>query len=75
MRIDIITLFPEMFKGPFDESILRRAQEKSLIDIILGGTISLFQNLKQAHLREEIFTQLTLRLTAEKLHQLLDLEE
>lgn len=29
MKIDIITLFPEMFKGPFDESILRRAQDKS----------------------------------------------
>lgn len=33
MKIDIITLFPEMFKGPFDESILRRAQEKSLVEI------------------------------------------
>jgi len=29
MKIDILTLFPEMFKGPFDESILRRAQDKS----------------------------------------------
>jgi len=33
MKIDILTLFPEMFKGPFDESILRRAQDKSLVQI------------------------------------------
>jgi len=33
MKIDILTLFPEMFKGPFDESILRRAQDKSLVEI------------------------------------------
>lgn len=29
MKIDILTLFPDMFKGPFNESILRRAQDKS----------------------------------------------
>ncbi len=33
MKIDIITLFPEMFSGPFDESILQRAKNKSLIEI------------------------------------------
>lgn len=33
MQIDIITLFPEMFKGPFDQSIIKRAQEKGLVDI------------------------------------------
>ena len=33
MKIDIITLFPKMFKGPFDESILRRAQDKGLVKI------------------------------------------
>src|SRR3989344_3453914 len=35
MKIDILTLFPEMFKGPFDESILKRAQDKGLIDITI----------------------------------------
>ena len=35
MKIDILTLFPDMFKGPFTESILKRAQEKGLIDINL----------------------------------------
>lgn len=33
MQIDILTLFPDMFKGPFDESILRRAQDKSFVKI------------------------------------------
>ncbi len=33
MKIDILTLFPEMFKGPFNESILQRAQNKGLVEI------------------------------------------
>jgi len=33
MKIDIITLFPKMFKGPFDESIVKRAQDKKLVKI------------------------------------------
>lgn len=33
MRISILTLFPEMFKGPFDHSILKRAQEKKILSI------------------------------------------
>lgn len=33
MRIDIVTLFPKMFKGPFDESIVKRAREKGLVQI------------------------------------------
>ena len=33
MRIDILTLFPDMFEGPFRESILRRAQDKLLVEI------------------------------------------
>lgn len=33
MKVDILTLFPEMFKGPFSESIIKRAQEKSLVEI------------------------------------------
>ena len=33
MRIDILTLFPKMFKGPFDESIIKRAQDKGLVEI------------------------------------------
>lgn len=33
MKIDILTLFPEMFRGPFEESIVKRAQEKELVGI------------------------------------------
>jgi tRNA (guanine37-N1)-methyltransferase len=33
MKFDILTLFPGMFSGPFDESIIKRAKEKQLIDI------------------------------------------
>ncbi|MCG2685803.1 tRNA (guanosine(37)-N1)-methyltransferase TrmD [Candidatus Parcubacteria bacterium] len=33
MRIDILTLFPDMFRGPFDESIIKRAQDNGLVEI------------------------------------------
>ena len=35
MVIDILTLFPEMFEGPFSYSILKRAQEKGHVTINL----------------------------------------
>lgn len=35
MKITILTLFPEMFQGPFDHSILKRAKEKKLVQIEL----------------------------------------
>jgi tRNA (guanine37-N1)-methyltransferase len=35
MNFDILTLFPAMFRGPFDESIIRRGKDKQLIDIAL----------------------------------------
>lgn len=33
MRIDILSLFPEMFAGPLDCSIIGKAREKALVDI------------------------------------------
>ncbi|MDD2510977.1 MAG: tRNA (guanosine(37)-N1)-methyltransferase TrmD [Syntrophomonas sp.] len=33
MRIDILTLFPEMFVSPFNESIIRRAREQGILTI------------------------------------------
>ena len=33
MKIDILTLFPQMFTGPFTESIVMRAQEKKLLKL------------------------------------------
>ncbi len=33
MRIDVLTLFPAMFAGPLDESIIRRAREAGRLDL------------------------------------------
>ncbi len=33
MRIDILSLFPEMFEGAFGHSIVKRAQEANLVEI------------------------------------------
>ncbi|HEX7860533.1 MAG TPA: tRNA (guanosine(37)-N1)-methyltransferase TrmD [Verrucomicrobiae bacterium] len=33
MKIDVITLFPGMFVGPLDESIIKRAREKKILEL------------------------------------------
>jgi tRNA (guanine37-N1)-methyltransferase len=33
MKIDVLTLFPAMFAGPLDESIIKRARKKGLLDL------------------------------------------
>ena len=33
MKIDVLTLFPAMFVGPLDESIVKRAREAGLLDL------------------------------------------
>lgn len=33
MRIDVLTLFPAMFAGPLDESIIKRARAAGLLDL------------------------------------------
>jgi len=35
MRIDVLTLFPEMCAAGFSDSIVKRAQEKGLVEIVL----------------------------------------
>lgn len=35
MRIDVLTLFPEAFRGPLDVSIVKRAREDGLLDLRL----------------------------------------
>ncbi|MFH1370463.1 MAG: tRNA (guanosine(37)-N1)-methyltransferase TrmD [Planctomycetota bacterium] len=35
MRIDVLTLFPEMFESPLGHSILKRAQEAGIVEIAL----------------------------------------
>lgn len=35
MRIDILTLFPEMFASPLNSSIIKRAKDKGLVEIVI----------------------------------------
>ena len=35
MKIDVLTLFPGMFTGPLDESIIKRARQAGLLDLQL----------------------------------------
>ncbi len=35
MRVDVLTLFPEAFRGPLDVSIIKRAREDGLLDLQL----------------------------------------
>jgi tRNA (guanine37-N1)-methyltransferase len=35
MRIDIITCLPRLLESPFNDSILKRAQQKGLVDIVV----------------------------------------
>ena len=40
MRIDILTLFPSMFEGFINESIIKRAIEKKLVEINIYNFIN-----------------------------------
>ena len=33
MRFDVVTIFPEFFRGPFDFGVIRRGREKGLIEV------------------------------------------
>ena len=35
MKVDILSLFPDYFKGPFDESIISQARKKGILEINL----------------------------------------
>ena len=37
MRIDVLTLFPEMFESPFGYSIIKRAQQREIVEIVLSN--------------------------------------
>jgi tRNA (guanine37-N1)-methyltransferase len=37
MRIDVLTLFPEMFESPLAFSILKRAQQENIVEIVLSN--------------------------------------
>ncbi len=44
MRIDILTLFPEMFEGPFQHSIIKRAGQKNLAEIAIHNIRDFSEN-------------------------------
>ncbi|RKY06548.1 MAG: tRNA (guanosine(37)-N1)-methyltransferase TrmD [Planctomycetota bacterium] len=37
MRIDVLTLFPEMFDSPLSHSILKRAQQRDIVEVVLSN--------------------------------------
>jgi tRNA (guanine37-N1)-methyltransferase len=47
MKVDILSLFPDYFKGPFDVSIIKKAREKGIVEINLIDIRS-FANNKHA---------------------------
>jgi tRNA (guanine37-N1)-methyltransferase len=47
MEIDILSLFPHYFKGPFESSILKRAQERKLLQIRLVDIRDFAENRRQ----------------------------
>ena len=48
MRIDIITVVPELLASPLNESILKRAQEKGLAEIVVHN----LRDLSLIHISE-----------------------
>jgi len=37
MRVDVLTLFPEMFESPLGHSIIKRAREREIVEIVLSN--------------------------------------
>lgn len=54
MRIDILTIFPEMFHGPFTESILKRAVNKGHVEIHIHN-IREFANNKHKNVDDYVY--------------------
>ena len=48
MRIDIITIFPDFFKGPFSHSIVKIAQEKNKVEINIHDLRSYSKNKQKS---------------------------
>ena len=48
MRIDILTVVPELLQSPLNESILKRAQQKGLVEIHIQN-IRTFQTDFECH--------------------------
>ncbi len=54
MRIDILTIFPEMFHGPFTESIIKRAVNKGHVEIHIHN-IRDFANNKHKNVDDYVY--------------------
>jgi len=44
MRIDILTILPDLLSGPFNDSILKRARDKGLVKIVIHNIRDYAQN-------------------------------
>lgn len=44
MRVDILTILPEILSGPFNDSILKRAQTKGIVEIFIHNIRDYAQN-------------------------------
>ena len=40
VKIDVLTLFPAMFAGPLDESIIKRARAGGLLDVKIHNSVT-----------------------------------
>jgi tRNA (guanine37-N1)-methyltransferase len=47
MKIDVLTLFPQIFTSTFEESIIKRAQDRSLVKINIANIRDFAQNKHQ----------------------------
>jgi tRNA (guanine37-N1)-methyltransferase len=47
MRIDILTILPDLLSGPFSESILKRARDKGFVEIVIHNIRDYAQNKHQ----------------------------
>ena len=58
MRIDILTLFPELFEGVFNTSILKKATKENLVRIF-------FHNIRD-YSKKKINNQMTILMGADQ---------
>jgi len=56
MRIDILTLFPEMIEGMFSYSIIKRAKEKGLVEIFSHNIREYSKDLKRHRVDDYAFS-------------------
>ncbi len=72
MRIDILTVAPEIFQGPLGYSILKRAQDKGLVEMHVHNLRDFSQN-KHRKVDDYAFSdQAGMVLTIEPIHRAID---